>query len=47
MAENEKITEEELEEIEGELLPVREEMAVVSDPITGGFTTPIEPPATE
>jgi hypothetical protein len=41
-----KVTEEELEQVDGEPLPDREEMALWPDP-SGGFTIPIEPPAVE
>ena len=44
------LTEEELERANGEQLPDREEMAAVPlpDPIGGGgFTLPVEPPASE
>jgi hypothetical protein len=47
MAEREEISIEELQELEGEVLPEREELAVISDPVTGGFTLPVEPPPTE
>jgi hypothetical protein len=40
------VTEEELEQAEGEQLPDREEMALWPDP-AGGFTLPVEPPAVE
>jgi hypothetical protein len=50
MSEHE-LTEEELEQVEGEPLPDREEMTILpipGDPLGGsGFTIPIEPPATE
>jgi hypothetical protein len=42
----EQVTEDELEEVEGEALPDREEMALWPDP-SGGFTLPVEPPAVE
>jgi hypothetical protein len=42
-----KVTEDELEELEGEPLPDREEMALWPDPSGSGFTIPIEPPAVE
>jgi hypothetical protein len=40
---NENLSEEELEDINGEPLPDREEMAVVPDPF-GGITLPVQPP---
>jgi hypothetical protein len=47
---HEELHEEELEEQDAELLPDREEMTVIQ-PFEriggGGFTMPIEPPATE
>jgi hypothetical protein len=45
-AEKEPITEEELEQAEGEQLPDREEMALWPDP-SSGFSLPVEPPAVE
>jgi hypothetical protein len=47
--EQEELGPEELEEQDAELLPDREEMAVVQpiERLGGGFTLPIEPPATE
>jgi hypothetical protein len=45
-ADEDKVTEEELEQLEGEPLPDREEMALWPDP-SGGFTIPVEPPAVE
>ena len=48
---DDELTNEELEETNGEELPAREEMSPVPlpDPITGGsgYTLPVEPPATE
>jgi hypothetical protein len=49
-ADERKISEEELEQAEGEQLPDREEMTILpipGDPVGGGFTIPVEPPATE
>jgi hypothetical protein len=49
MAEKEDITQDELEQIDGELLPDRKELAIISDPLFGGLTIPVEaePPATK
>jgi hypothetical protein len=45
----EELNEEELAEQNAELLPDREEMTVIQpfERIGGGYTMPIEPPATE
>jgi hypothetical protein len=47
----EELSPEELEKQNGELLPDREEMTVVKQPWEqvggGGYTMPVEPPATE
>jgi hypothetical protein len=44
-----QLTEEELDALNAELLPDREEMTVIQpiSPIGGGHTLPIEPPETE
>jgi hypothetical protein len=44
---DEHVTEEEIEETNGEPLPDREALSVVPDPLTGGgfATLPVEPPA--
>lgn len=47
MQENAEITDEELEEMDGELLPDREGLSVISDPVFGGYTLPVEPLPTE
>jgi hypothetical protein len=45
----EGLTQEELDELEAEVLPVREQMSVIQpiSPLGGGHTVPVEPPPTE